>query len=57
MPLKKTDPTKTKSWDKLNSHYKAIKSSSIKYLFKEDPLRSDDFKIEWEDFFIDRLIL
>ena len=42
MPLKKTDPTKTKSWDKLNSHYKAIKSSSIKYLFKEDPLRSDD---------------
>ena len=53
MPLKKTNPTKTKSWDKLNSHYKSIKSSSIKYLFKEDSLRSNDFKIEWEDFFID----
>ena len=53
MSLKKIDPTKTKSWDNLNSHYKTIKSSSIKDLFKENPLRSDDFKIEWEDFYVD----
>jgi len=53
MSLKKIDPTKTKSWDNLNSHYKTIKSSSIRYLFKENPLRSDDFKIEWEDFYVD----
>ena len=53
MSLKKIDPTKTKSWDNLNSHYKKIKSSSISDFFKENPLRSDDFKIEWEDFYVD----
>ena len=53
MSLKKIDPTKTKSWDNLNSHYKTIKSSSISDLFKENPFRSDDFKIEWEDFYVD----
>ena len=53
MSLKKIDPTKTKSWDNLNSHYKTIKSRSIRDLFKENPLRSDDFKIEWEDFYVD----
>ena len=53
MSLKKIDPTKTKSWDNLNSHYKTIKSKSIRDLFKENPLRLDDFKIEWEDFYVD----
>ena len=53
MSLKKIDPTKTKSWDNLNSHYKTIKSSSIRNLFKENPLRSNDFSIEWEDFYVD----
>ena len=53
MSLKKIDPTKTKSWDNLNSHYKTIKSRSIKDLFKENPLRSNDFKIEWKDFYVD----
>ena len=53
MSLKKIDPTKTKSWDNLNSHYKTIKSSSIIDFFKENPFRSDDFKIEWEDFYVD----
>ena len=53
MSLKKIDPTKTKSWDNLNSHYKTIKSSSISGFFKENPFRSDDFKIEWEDFYVD----
>ena len=53
MSLKKIDPTKTKSWDNLNSHYKKIKSSSISDFFKENPFRSDDFKIEWEDFYVD----
>ena len=38
MSLKKIDPTKTKSWDNLNSHYKTIKSSSISGFFKENPL-------------------
>ena len=53
MSLKKIDPTKTKSWDNLNSHYKKIKSSSISDFFKENPFRSHDFKIEWEDFYVD----
>ena len=53
MSLKKIDPTKTKSWDNLNSHYKTIKSRSISDFFKENPFRSDDFKIEWEDFYVD----
>ena len=53
MSLKKIDPTKTKSWDNLNSHYKTIKSCSISGFFKENPFRSDDFKIEWEDFYVD----
>ena len=39
--------------DSLNSHYKTIKSSSISGFFKENPFRSDDFKIEWEDFYVD----
>ena len=53
MSLKKTDPTKTKSWDNLNAHFKTIKSTPIKDLFKENPLRLNDFKIEWEDFYVD----
>ncbi len=53
MSLNKINPTKTKSWGKLKTHFKSISSSSIKSFFNKDPEREKILKIEWGDFLID----
>jgi len=53
MPLPTTNPTNTKTWEKLQSHFEAIKNTHIKDLFAEDAQRADKFSIQWDDFFID----
>ncbi|WP_343153625.1 glucose-6-phosphate isomerase [Buchnera aphidicola (Mindarus keteleerifoliae)] len=43
--MKNVDPTKTKSWKKLNKHLKYIKRIHIKELFLDDPNRFENFSI------------
>lgn len=53
MALKATNPTKTKSWKKLESHFEAIKSKHLKDLFKSDSKRAEDLTVKWDDFYVD----
>jgi len=43
--LKKINPSKTKAWKKLESHYGEMKSVHMKDLFAEDKGRSSRFSI------------
>ena len=52
MTLKKINPTQTKSWKKLNAHFKIIKNKKIKSLLKERN-NPDNFNVTWEDFNVD----
>ena len=49
--LKKIDPTKTKAWGSLGSHFQRIKNVHLKDLFAEDPRRferfSSGFRTSW----------
>lgn len=53
MALPKINPTKTKSWTKLQEHFKEIENLQMKALFASDPKRAETFTIKWEDFYID----
>jgi len=53
MALHSINPTQTKSWAKLNTHFEAIKDAHMKTLFAENPGRADQFTIQWEDFYVD----
>ena len=53
MSLKNQNPTSTKSWSKLVSHFKEIKSKTIVSYFDENPNRSDELTIKWKDFYVD----
>ena len=53
MSLKNQNPTSTKSWGKLLSHFKDIKSKTIVSYFDENSNRSDELTIKWEDFYVD----
>ena len=53
MSLPKINPTTTKAWNQLESHFKKMKEVRMQQLFNEDPKRADLFKIEWQDFYID----
>ncbi len=53
MELSKTNPTTTKAWSKLASHYKDIHKKHLKELFKTDPDRAAEFTIIWNDFMVD----
>ena len=53
MALNSINPTQTKAWSKLSAHYEIIKESQMKTWFKENPNRANEFKIEWEDFYLD----
>jgi glucose-6-phosphate isomerase len=50
--MNKINPTTTKSWEKLLSHYEAIKSTQMKNLFDEGD-RAAEFTLKWEDFYVD----
>lgn len=47
------NPTKTKSWNKLNEHFKDARFFKMKNLFAEDKFRAKKLTIEWEDFYVD----
>ena len=51
--LKKINPSKTKAWKKLESHYREMKSVHMKDLFAEDKSRSSRFSIRFNDIFLD----
>lgn len=53
MSLPKINPTTTKAWNQLESHFKEIKEVKMQQLFEKDAVRADTFKIEWQDFYID----
>lgn len=53
MALKTTNPTKTKSWKKLQDHYKEIKDVHMKTMFSNNSERAKLLSLEWEDFYLD----
>ena len=53
MALNSINPIQTKAWSKLSAHFETIKESQMKTWFKENPNRANEFKIEWEDFYLD----
>ncbi|WP_350289752.1 glucose-6-phosphate isomerase [uncultured Croceitalea sp.] len=53
MALPKINPTTTKSWSKLSSHFEETKEKHLKELFKLDTQRAKKFSIEWKDFYVD----
>ncbi|WP_271782527.1 glucose-6-phosphate isomerase [Aquimarina algiphila] len=53
MTLPTINPTTTKAWEALKSHYETIKDTHLKDLFLEHPDRAQAFSIAWEDFYID----
>ncbi|MGK0174724.1 MAG: glucose-6-phosphate isomerase, partial [Ulvibacter sp.] len=53
MSLPKINPTTTKAWNQLESHFKEMKEVRMQHLFNEDVTRADVFKIEWQDFYVD----
>ena len=52
MTLKKINPTKTKSWKKLKTHFKEIENEEIKNLLSSRP-SNKDFNLKWNDFNVD----
>jgi len=50
---KKINPTKTKSWKKLENHFREIKSVQIKDLFDQDPQRFNKFSLKFDDILVD----
>ncbi len=53
MPLPTINPTKTAAWSKLKKHYKETKSQRLQDLFERDAKRGEQFRICWDDFYID----
>ena len=53
MALKTTNPTKTKSWKKLQDHHFEIKDVQMKTMFSNHPERAELLSLEWEDFYLD----
>ncbi len=53
MSLPTINPTTTKAWEALTSHYENIKNKHLKDLFEEHPSRANDFSIAWSDFYVD----
>lgn len=53
MSLPTINPTTTKAWQDLKSHYETIKHTHLKDLFKQDSERANVFSISWQDFYVD----
>ena len=53
MSLKTTNPTTTKSWQKLEKHFQEMQTASMKKMFQDDISRTQNFHIEWNDFLVD----
>lgn len=53
MILPAINPTTTEAWSALDAHFKELKAQKMQQIFSEDSTRTERFKIEWEDFYID----
>ena len=53
MALKTINPTTTRSWSNLKTHFDAIKDVHMKSMFAEDAKRANNMTIKWEDFYVD----
>jgi len=53
MSMKNINPTKTKAWKQLTSHYSEVKNVHIKSLFNNDSKRKDKFSINFNNFEFD----
>ena len=53
MALKNTNPTKTKAWGKLTSHFSEIKDIHLKEFFKTNLTRANELSLSFEDFSVD----
>ncbi|MBT8318383.1 MAG: glucose-6-phosphate isomerase [Lutibacter sp.] len=53
MTMKNTNPTETKSWKQLTTHYNEVKNTHIKSLFLNDSKRKNKFTINFNDFEFD----
>ena len=53
MSLQNIDPTATKTWEKLNKHYKKSKDTHLKVSFALDRGRASTFTLKWNDFLVD----
>ncbi|RJP80082.1 MAG: glucose-6-phosphate isomerase [Desulfobacteraceae bacterium] len=51
--LKKMNPSKTKSWDNLRTHFEQISAIHMKDLFEKDPERSVRYSIQFQEIFLD----
>lgn len=53
MALSSINPTQTKAWKELQSHYENTKEVCMKSLFEKNPNRASEFSIIWEDILMD----
>ena len=53
MPLQNINPTTTKAWEKLESHYSEMSSFSLKTAFKTNPERKEKFSLGFNDLHLD----
>ena len=53
MPLKNIDPSKTAAWAALTDHFNNTNTRDIKAAFAIEDNRALDFKIQWQDFYVD----
>jgi len=53
MALKNINPTKTKAWEKLQSHFDQIKALRMDDMFKNNPKRKESFTFKNDDFSLD----
>ncbi|KQC30825.1 glucose-6-phosphate isomerase [Flagellimonas eckloniae] len=53
MTLPKINPTTTKAWEKLTTHFKETKDLHLRDLFSSDAERGKKFSLLWNDFLVD----
>ncbi|TVZ56470.1 glucose-6-phosphate isomerase [Lutibacter sp. Hel_I_33_5] len=53
MALKNTNPTQTKSWSELTTHFHQTKNKTLKELFNDDHQRKEHFSLEFDDLLVD----
>ena len=53
MSLPKINPTKTEAWKALETHFQEMKKLQMQDVFEQDANRANQFKITWQDFYID----
>ncbi|WP_452227355.1 glucose-6-phosphate isomerase [Lacinutrix cladophorae] len=53
MAIPKINPTTTKAWKNLETHFNKIQDVEMKKLFAQEEKRAEKFTISWEDFYVD----